>query len=173
MRVVKKNQFSLCICIKVTSKNSILQYNGLKIEQIFPKGFQSNVPKWSREAGFVSISRLSCGAIHRSSSIQCILPSSSLTWFTNFESDCGLVWSSSGLSDQRYKKMNAASQRTIVASQLLDTVQKFLIKLGIKPHLHILKISIYSLNHVIVRPTKIINNLLKICTFKVIFQPQK
>ena len=47
---------------------------GLKIEQIFPKGFQPNVSKWSREAGFVSISRLSCGAIHRSCSIQCIRP---------------------------------------------------------------------------------------------------
>ena len=58
----------------------------------------------------------------------------------------------------------------------LDTVQDFLIKLGIKPRLHILKISIFSLNHVIVRPTKIMNNLLKvckICTFKVIFRHQK
>ena len=52
----------------------------------------------------------------------------------------------------------------------------FLIKLGIKPCLHILEISIFSLNHVIVRPTKIMNNLLKvckICTFKVIFWHQK
>ena len=42
--------------------------------------------------------------------------------------------------------------------------------------MHILEISIFSLNHVIVRPTKIMNNLLKvckICTFKVIFQHQK
>ena len=54
----------------------------------------------------------------------------------------------------------------------IDTVHDFLIKLGIKPCLHILKISIFSLNHVIVRPTKIMNNLLKVCkiyTFKVIF----
>ena len=60
---------------------------------------------------------------------------------------------------------------------VLDTVQDFLIKLGIKPRLHIvLKISIFSLNHVIVRPTKIMNNLLnvcKICTFKFIFRHQK
>ena len=58
----------------------------------------------------------------------------------------------------------------------LDTVQDFLIKLGIKLRLHILKISIFSLNHVIIRPTKIMNNLLKvckICTFKVIFWHQK
>ena len=59
---------------------------------------------------------------------------------------------------------------------LLETVQDFLIKLGIKPRMHILEISIFSLNHVIVRPTKIMNNLLKDCkirTFKVIFQHQK
>ena len=58
----------------------------------------------------------------------------------------------------------------------LDTFQDFLIKLGIKPRRHILEISIFSLNHVIVRPTKIMNNLLKDCkirTFKVIFQHQK
>ena len=58
----------------------------------------------------------------------------------------------------------------------LDTVQDFLIMLGIKLLLHLLKISIFSLNHVILRPTKIMNNLLKdckICTFKVISQHQK
>ena len=58
----------------------------------------------------------------------------------------------------------------------LDTVQDFLIKFGIKPRLHILKISIFSLNRVIVRPTKTMNNLLKVCkvcTFKVIFRHQK
>ena len=58
----------------------------------------------------------------------------------------------------------------------LDTVQDFLIKLGITPRLHILKISILSLNHVIVIPTKTMNNLLKvckICTFKVNFWHQK
>ena len=59
---------------------------------------------------------------------------------------------------------------------VLDTVQDFFIMLGIKPCLHILKISIFSLNHIIVRPTKIMNNLLKvckICTFKIIFRHQK
>ena len=58
----------------------------------------------------------------------------------------------------------------------IDTVQDFLIKLGIKSCLHILNISIFSLNRVTVRPNKIINNLMKvckICTFKVIFQHQK
>ena len=39
----------------------------------------------------------------------------------------------------------------------LDTVQDFLIKLGIKPRMHIWEISILSLNNVIVRPAKIMN----------------
>ena len=58
----------------------------------------------------------------------------------------------------------------------LDTVHDFLIKLGIKPHWNILEISIFSLNHVVVRPTKIMNNLLKdfkIRTFKANFQHQR
>ena len=42
-------------------------------------------------------------------------------------------------------------------SRHLDTVQDFLIKLGIKPHMHLWEISIFSLNNVIVRPTKIMN----------------
>ena len=58
----------------------------------------------------------------------------------------------------------------------IDTVQDFLIMLGIKPRLHILKISIFTLNHAIVRPTKIIKDLLKdrkILIFIVIFQSRK
>ena len=43
----------------------------------------------------------------------------------------------------------------------LDTVQDFLVKLGIKPLMHLLEISIFSLNHDIVRLTKIMNNLVK------------
>ena len=39
----------------------------------------------------------------------------------------------------------------------LDTVQDFLIKLVIKPRMHIWEIRILSLNNVIIRPTKIIN----------------
>ena len=39
-------------------------------------------------------------------------------------------------------------------SYTLDTIQDFLCKLGVKPHVHLLEISIFSLNHVIVRPTK-------------------
>ena len=39
----------------------------------------------------------------------------------------------------------------------IDTIQDFLIKLGIKPRMHLGEISIFSLNNVIVRPTKIMN----------------
>ena len=59
---------------------------------------------------------------------------------------------------------------------LASQVDDFLIKLGIKPRLHILIISVFSLIYVIVRPTKTMNNLLKvckICTFKVIFWHKK
>ena len=61
----------------------------------------------------------------------------------------------------------------ILHNGIVDTVQDFLIKLGIKPIMHLLKISILSLNIVIIRLTKIMNNLvkvLKILSFKVIFQ---
>ena len=43
------------------------------------------------------------------------------------------------------------------APHSLHTIQDFLIKLGIKPHMHLWEISIFSLNNVIVRPTKIMN----------------
>ena len=39
----------------------------------------------------------------------------------------------------------------------LETVQDFLIKLDIKPLMHLLEISTFSLNNVIVRLTKIMN----------------
>ena len=48
-------------------------------------------------------------------------------------------------------------QAISVKRPFLDTVQDFLIKLGIKPRMHLWKISIFPLNHVIVRPTKIMN----------------
>ena len=68
------------------------------------------------------------------------------------------------------------SQLEFGLASMLETFQDFLIMLGIKPCMHVLEISIFSLNHVIVRPTKIMNNPLKDCkirTFKVIFQHQK
>ena len=40
---------------------------------------------------------------------------------------------------------------------VLDTVQDFLIKLGIIPCMHLWKISIFSLKNVIISPTKIMN----------------
>ena len=41
----------------------------------------------------------------------------------------------------------------------VDTIQDFLRKLGMKPHVHLVEISIFSLNNVIIRPTKIIKDL--------------
>ena len=43
----------------------------------------------------------------------------------------------------------------------LETVQGFLIKLGIKPRMRVLEISIFSLNHVIVRPTNSVKDTRK------------
>ena len=56
---------------------------------------------------------------------------------------------------------------------IVETVQGFLIKLDIKPLMHLLEINIFSLNNDLVRLTKIMNILvkdLKILSFKVIFQ---
>ena len=61
----------------------------------------------------------------------------------------------------------------LIRKCLVMTVRDFLIKLGIKPVMHLLEISIFSLNNDLVRLTKIMNNLvkdLKILSFKVIFQ---
>ena len=44
-----------------------------------------------------------------------------------------------------------------IHNQWLETVQDFLIKLDIKPLMHLLKIGIFSLNNVIIRLTKIMN----------------
>ena len=54
----------------------------------------------------------------------------------------------------------------------LDTIQDFLIKLCINPLMHLLEIDIFSIYHVIIRPTKIMNNLIKNCKIR-IFQHQK
>ena len=55
----------------------------------------------------------------------------------------------------------------------VETVQDFLIKLDMKPLVHLLEITIFSLNNDLVRLTKIMNDLvkdLKILSFKVIFK---
>ena len=44
----------------------------------------------------------------------------------------------------------------------LKSVQDFLIKLDIKPLMHLFEISTFPLNNVIVRPTKIMNRAEKI-----------
>ena len=53
---------------------------------------------------------------------------------------------------------------TLLRYYLLDTIQDFLCKLGMKPHMHLVEISIFSLNHVITRPTKIIKDVCKAST---------
>ena len=46
----------------------------------------------------------------------------------------------------------------------VDTIQDFLRKLGMKPHVHLVGISIFSLNNVLIRPTKIIKDHCKAST---------
>ena len=46
--------------------------------------------------------------------------------------------------------------RDVLSTYRIDTVKDVLCKLGMKPHMHLVKISIFSLNHVIVRHTEII-----------------
>ena len=56
---------------------------------------------------------------------------------------------------------------------LVESFQDFLIELDMNPRMHLVETSIFSLNNVTVRLTKIMNNLLehlKILIFKVIFQ---
>ena len=74
---------------------------------------------------------------------------------------------------------NNGNSTTGLSKWQLDTVQDFFNQVGhqtTSASIYLLKINIFSLNHVIIRPTKIMNNLLKdwkIRTFKVIFQHQK
>ena len=44
---------------------------------------------------------------------------------------------------------------------ILDNIEDFFGNLGMKQHMHLVEISIFSLNLVIVRPTKIIKDLCK------------
>ena len=62
---------------------------------------------------------------------------------------------------------------TFWGAYIVDTFQDFLIQMDMKPSMHLVEISIFSLDNVTVRLTKIMNNLLehlKILIFKVIFQ---
>ena len=55
---------------------------------------------------------------------------------------------------------------------LVESFQDFLIELDIKPRMHLVETSIFSLNNVTVRLTKIMNNLLKhlkILIFKILY----
>ena len=46
----------------------------------------------------------------------------------------------------------------------IDTIQDFVCKLCMKPNMHLVEISIFSLNHVFVRPTKIMKDLCEAST---------
>ena len=108
--------------------------------------------------------------------LQSVASTFDFTWHLPFDCQNGHHQDSLAIKSGRPLGMTPAAKIGPVPFCTLDTVQDFLIKLGIKPCLHILKISIFSLNHVIVRPNKIMNNLLKVCkvcTFKVIFRHQK
>ena len=59
-----------------------------------------------------------------------------------------------------------------LSTSTLDTFQDFLIAEDMKLRMHILEISIYSLKHVIVRPTKA-DKKCQFLTFKVNFLCQK
>ena len=50
------------------------------------------------------------------------------------------------------------------SSWIIETIQDFLCNLGMKLHMHLVEISIFSINHVIARPTKIIKDLRKAST---------
>ena len=64
----------------------------------------------------------------------------------------------------------------LFSNNLLESFPDFLIELDMKPRMHIVETSIFSLNNVTARLTKIMNNLLehiKILIFKVIFSVLK
>ena len=56
---------------------------------------------------------------------------------------------------------NIRSFWNYLSTYILDTIQDFLCKLGMNPHMHLVEISIFSLYHVIARPTKVIKDLRK------------
>ena len=61
-------------------------------------------------------------------------------------------------------KVGLICPKYIAKLRAVDTIQDFLCKLGMKPHMHLVEISIFSLNHVITRPTKIIKDVCKAST---------
>ena len=61
----------------------------------------------------------------------------------------------------------------LLQAPLVETLADFLIELDMKLCMHLVEISIFSLNIVTLRLTKIMNNLLehhKVLIFKVVFQ---
>ena len=130
---------------------------------------------WLQEAAswkilkcLINIDLLYCSLGHhwRIVEVRQIYHSHTLIHHTKFQAACSKIlwWNLENI--QGFMKLNWTRS-------CLETVKYFLIKLGIKPLMHLLEISIFSLNIDIVRLTKIMNNVvkdLKILSFKVIFQ---
>ena len=55
--------------------------------------------------------------------------------------------------------MDGNSFHSFKFTSRLETVTDFLIELGMKPHMYLVEISIFSLNNVTVRPIKIMNRV--------------
>ena len=75
-----------------------------------------------------------------------------------------IVWTTQKLLSQltSWSRQNLNKLQYLVkifhnSSYILDTIQDFLINLGIKPRMHLREISICSINNVIIRLTKIMN----------------
>ena len=49
------------------------------------------------------------------------------------------------------------SALTLLGASWIDTVKDFLFKMDMKSRMHLVEISIFSLNNVTIRPTKIMN----------------
>ena len=87
-----------------------------------------------------------------------------------------ITTATSGGSSECSTGINKVHTTYLVHTYTLDTFQDFLIAEHIKPRMHILEISISSLNHVILRPTKTPKSADKkwqFLTFKVNFLRQK
>ena len=79
-------------------------------------------------------------------------------YFTNGPKKVITIYFSVLISLNTYLSDNSLQNST---TYIVESVQDFLLKLGIKPLMQLLEISIFSLSNDIVRLTKIMNNLVK------------
>ena len=67
--------------------------------------------------------------------------------------------------DGAYVKLGSRHQGApnpvVHSAYIVESLQDFLIKFDMKPCIHVMEISIFSLNHVNIRLTKIMNNFLE------------